>query len=245
MSSKIKGVGIPGKLRAAGTIYEDSRSGILYVQNQSPFGSNWTPLDANYLDDSLGGSGSMFTGGTVIGATNFLSTISSGGTNLNSIFAQLNHTHTISDVTNLQDTLNSKAPLDSPYFVGKMNLGSEEESGEFKILGNLTATTIYATNQMITNGFCVNVTNLTEGANYDILDTDYVLFIQASLTVFLPASPIEGRILIFKMFSTPGRTLTIDGKGKTIDGSSSTSLSTARSTMTMIYNSTTADWMIV
>lgn len=242
MSNRIRGIGFPGKIRPAGTIYEDAKSGILYVQNQSPAGNNWTPLDTNYLDDSTGGPGAIFTGGTVVGATNFTSTISSGGTNLYSIFSRIGHTHPISDITNLQGELDSKAPLDSPNFVGNVLVGNEE-GGTLEVNGNITADTIYATAQLATNAFSVSVVNINESAPYNLKNTDCAFFINASVTINLPSSPEDGRLLYFKMSSTGGRTLTIDGNGKNIEGSSTRSVNTARASLTLLYNSNENEWM--
>ena len=40
MSNRIRGIGVPGKIRPAGTIYEDAKSGILYVQNHCQLTQN-------------------------------------------------------------------------------------------------------------------------------------------------------------------------------------------------------------
>lgn len=82
----IYGVGTPSKIRQAGTMYTDKRTGIIYIQNASPSGNAWSPLDNDVTDDSTGGPGGTFSGGTVTNATNFLSTISSGGTNIGNLF---------------------------------------------------------------------------------------------------------------------------------------------------------------
>lgn len=243
MSNRIRGIGAPGKIRPAGTIYEDAKSGILYVQNQFPSGNNWTPLDTNYLDDSTGGS-SSFSGGTVQNATNFLSTISSGGTNLYSIFSRIGHTHPISDINNLQGELDSKAPLNSPNFIGNVTMGIGE-GGTLEVEGNISGQTLYATNQILTNGIAVNVMDITEASTYDVLDTDCAFFILQTVTINLPNNPINGRILYFKMSSLGGRTLTIDGNGKTIDGSATKNMSTARESLTLIYNLNQDDWIII
>ncbi len=239
----IYGVGTPSKIRQAGTMYTDKRTGIIYIQNASPSGNAWSPLDNDVTDDSTGGPGGFFTGGTVVGATNFISTISSGGTNLYSIFALSAHTHFISDVNSLQDELNQKAPLFSPDFLENVTISGDESSLE--VSGNITGETIQATYQLITNGLIVNVKNITESADYNVLDTDCAFFILATVTVKLPPSPQNGKILYFKMSSAGGRTLTIDGNTKTIDGASSTSLSSARQTITIMYNATQSDWMVL
>ena len=82
----IYGIGTPSKIRQAGTMYTDKRTGTVYIQNASPSGNEWSAIDNNVADDSTGGSGGTFSGGTVTNATNFLSTISSGGTNIGNIF---------------------------------------------------------------------------------------------------------------------------------------------------------------
>lgn len=243
MSNRIRGIGAPGKIRPAGTIYEDGQTGILYVQNQSPSGNNWTPLDTNYLDDSTGGS-SSFSGGTVQNATNFLSTISSGGTNLYSIFSRIGHTHPISDINNLQGELDSKAPLDSPNFTGNVTMGIGE-GGNLEVEGNISGRTFYANTKMLTKGIAVNVINITEASTYDVLETDCAFFILNTSTIRLPSNPDNGRILYFKMSSTGGRTLTIDGNGKNIEGSSTNSMNTARESKTLIYNINQNEWMII
>lgn len=81
----IYGIGTPSKIRQAGTMYTDKRTGTVYIQNASPSGNEWSAIDNNIADDSTGPSGT-FSGGTVSNATNFLSTISSGGTNLGNLF---------------------------------------------------------------------------------------------------------------------------------------------------------------
>jgi hypothetical protein len=50
--ASISGRGNPGGLvRAAGTTYTDLTNGQVYIQGNSPFGSNWTLLDTNSGDD--------------------------------------------------------------------------------------------------------------------------------------------------------------------------------------------------
>lgn len=244
MSNRIRGIGAPGKIRPAGTIYEDGKTGILYIQNNFPSGNNWTPLDTNYLDDSTSGSGGLFTGGTVAGATNFTSTISLGGTNLYSIFSQIGHTHPISDVTNLQEELDGKAPLDSPKFTGNITMGIGE-GGTLEVQGNITGQTIYTTSQLITKGLVVNFINITEAITYDVLDTDCAFYISNTSTIRLSHNPKNGTVLYFKMHALGGKTLTIDGNGNNIEGSSTKTMNTARESLMIIYNSTVSEWVII
>lgn len=53
---KIFGVGIPGKIRKAGIVYEDIHSGKSYKQNKFPNGNIWTPIDVDVSDDDAGGT---------------------------------------------------------------------------------------------------------------------------------------------------------------------------------------------
>jgi hypothetical protein len=55
--------------------------------------------------------------GTSITATNFFS----GASNLNSVFAAINHTHPISGITGLQNALDTKADLSGATFSGQIN----------------------------------------------------------------------------------------------------------------------------
>lgn len=240
----IYGIGIPSKLRPAGTLYTDRRTGTIYVQNASPSGNAWSILDNNIADDAIGGPGSVFTGGTVVGATNFLSTISSGGTNISSIFAFKSHNHAISDVSGLQAELDGKAGLDSPQIIGNPTIGIGE-GGTLEVAGNITGNTIYAVSQLITSGIRVNVIDITEATAYDVLTSDCTFYITNTSTIRLPGNPGNGRILYFKMSSTGGKTLTIEGNGKNIDGSSSRTMSTARESLTLIFNSSSSEWMVI
>ena len=244
--SQINGVGLPGGIRSAGTVYKDKKSGILYVQNQAPRGNSWTPLDTNYLDDGTSGPGSMFTGGTVVGATNFQSTISSGGTNLNSIFAQINHTHPISDITNLQSTLNLKSPLANPTFVGTVTIGDLDiEFWYLDVHCNITRTSLYASTSISTGSFIGNIRPLVDGSD-SLLDNDFCLFVDATTTLTLPDNPTNGRMFIIKMSRTGGRTLTITpGLDDTIEEISSFATSAASVSRTFIFNSSTSDWLII
>lgn len=55
--SVIYGVGVPSKIRRAGTEYVDMQSGIRYNQNTVPKGNNWT-----LIDDGTSSSSSVATG---------------------------------------------------------------------------------------------------------------------------------------------------------------------------------------
>jgi len=276
MSTRIKGVGLPGKMRAAGTIYEDGQTGILYVQNQSPFGSNWTPLDTNYLDDSTGGSSTFtggtiagatnftstissggtnlysifalagsssgsFTGGTIAGATNFTSTISSGGTNLNTLFASSSHTHPISGITNLQSTLDTKAPITSPEFLSRLSLGTAIENANAMVYGNITGKNIFAEYGFIPSYVVLSNKNL----NVDITDYKQTIYATNNSIVTLPSTPIGGMVLTIKNDVTLGRSTQIESGGRSIDGSvAAFILSNAGQSVTLQYFDTVG-WLII
>lgn len=314
MSNRIRGIGAPGKIRPAGTIYEDGQTGVLYVQNQSPAGNNWTPLDSNYLDDSTGG-GSSFSGGTVQNATNFLSTISSGGTNLynifatigsaggqstfiqngtntytggtaanptinvsaltintltasgnstfrgtlsggssfsastifsgtsnvSNLFARLSHSHQISDITNLQSSLDSKAPINSPVFTGSLDVGTENETVHSRFYGNTTAQTVYAV-----NGFVGSVTVLNN-ESVNLATSNYTQSYYATNDSFidLPSPPINGMFLFIKNDLTAGKATTINGNGINIDGQSSIILINKGQSICIQYFQQADGWLII
>lgn len=69
----IIGIGDPGgRLKSVGTEYIDKRSGKVYVQRDAPSGRRWTEVDLDISDDA---STVQFSGGTVVGQTDFLETI--------------------------------------------------------------------------------------------------------------------------------------------------------------------------
>ena len=140
---RIRGTGRPGKIRPAGTLYEDSQTGILYIQNRSPQGNEWTSLDANSTDDSTGGSGT-FSGGTIPNATNFLSTISSGGTNLNSIFSTISSVNAKASSVNteLSGIMSLIGSLTTQIFVTSDNYVVDRDRNDFIVISDSQAKSV-------------------------------------------------------------------------------------------------------
>lgn len=93
----------------------------------------------------------------------------------------------------------------------------------------------------------VTVTNAL--SPYSVTDTDYAMSVTTAggaVTVTLPASPSNGRMLNIKKISSDSTVVTIGRNGKTINGAAANfTFSVNGTSVTLMYDSTTGDWEIV
>ena len=98
-------------------------------------GSNIIELSINPNPTSKSGNGSVdvvhdLTVGGLLNSANIVKTVSgiladvSGNVDLSAVYAAASHTHAISDVTNLQNSLNSKLNTDGGTMSGPINMGN-------------------------------------------------------------------------------------------------------------------------
>lgn len=84
----------------------------------------------------------------------------------------------------------------------------------------------------------------TKTASYTVTSADYTIradSTSAAVTITLPASPETGRIYNIKRINSGSNSVTISGNGKTIDGSSTVTISTQWTNVEVQYNGTTWD----
>lgn len=88
---------------------------------------------------------------------------------------------------------------------------------------------------------------IIKSANYSLSPTDYTVVLDTTLgdiTVNLPASPSPNQICNLKKIAT-AHTLTVNGNGKQIDGSSSTTITTLNQSVTVQYSELNGVWYIL
>ena len=83
--------------------------------------------------------------------------------------------------------------------------------------------------------------------NYTVVDGDITILADCTsgnITITLPATPTDGRVVIVKNLVSLNL-LTVDGNGNTLDGAATLTTSTAGARFMLQYFATNTDWKII
>lgn len=182
------GAGGTGTFSTSGATGGTGSPGMIIIRYNKGTGSNFFYSNA-------------FSGGTVIAATNFLSTISSGGTDLSTLFASP------SNITDLSNRLATKANLSGATFTGDIYTGVLSAT-------TLSATTYYSGSTPLSSIIQNMITGVTSGITGSITSGQTV---GTGVPIF---SGVSGTNLAFRSISagtnitiTSGDTITINSSG--------------------------------
>ncbi len=210
-----------------------------------------------HLDNKSDLSGATFIGDIVV-PTLTATTLYSGSTLLDSLFARTSHTHVVANITGLQTSLNNKADLSGATFTGNVNILTNLISSAI-ITSALTASTITASGLTITNSgsrFTIDNSGNTQisgsislpytaqTTTYSIKNTDHTIdCTSGTFTVTLPtAVGIQGKIYVIKNSGT-GTITVATTSSQTIDGTTTKIISVQYDKITVQSNGT--NWIII
>lgn len=144
---------------------------------------------------------------------------------------------------------NGLAGAPTVTFNGDLDTGWSAQNAD-QLVGSasgLDLLTVDGTTQALDLNAAQTVRTRALGVNDNVIDRDYVIACTAApITVTLPASPEEGRVVIIKDRdgnANPANRITINGNGNNIDGNASIQMRQIYGSFTLLYSGT--EWNII